>query len=72
MRGSTAEASMESVAGAARIRLLYEAGEELLEDRGQVGCRHVAREASMASASFTSRAVTPPASWLHSVSVTSE
>ena len=72
MAGATAEASMEGVAGTARIRLLDETREKLPEDLRQLGGRHVMREASMASASFTSRAVTPPASWLHSVIVTSE
>jgi len=72
MARTTAEASMKRVARTARIRLLDETGEKLLEDVWQLGRRHGAREASMASASFTSRVVTPPASWLQSVSVTSE
>lgn len=72
MAGATAETSMERVARTVRIRLLDEAGEKLLEDRRQIGRDHAGREASIASANFTSRMVTPPASWLQSVSDTSE
>ena len=71
MAVTTAEASMKRVAGPAGIRLLDEADEKIFEDGREIRSHHGARNASTASASFTSRAVTPPASWLHRLSVTS-
>lgn len=77
MRGAAAEAVSERIVGPRGITLLGEITEEFAKDVGKIA--HGARvyhsrggqSASIAAASRKSRSVTPPASWLQSVSLTS-